>query len=141
MGVTGGDMEVAVDKDGTLCHRRRVILAPQMAVGSIEPQAVDLQQGIVGHHGEFEHHLVDFGVAVAPDRHDLVLEGIQLRRDGHAVVILRQGVAGAVVEQVSHQQQLAGLLSLIGIHQLFGVVGGPVEVRGDHQFHCFAPSR
>ena len=132
VGPAGGDVEVAVDEDGPLGHRRRVVLAPQVAVGGVEPQAVDLQQGVVGHHGELEHHLVNLRVAVAPDRHDLVPQGVELLRHRHAVVVLGQGVAGAVVEQVPHEQQLVGLLGLEGGGQFFRVVGGPVDVRGDH---------
>ena len=68
----------------------------------------------------------------APDGEDAVLYGVELFRRRHAVVVLRQGVAGAVVEQVPQQEQLVRLLLVKAVQQLPGVIGGPVEVRGNH---------
>ena len=128
-------MEVAVEENGTVRHRRRAGLVVAVAVGGEKGQAIPLHQGVVRHDGEFQYHLVHFAVTVAPDSDDFVLHGVELLGHRRAVVLLRQMVPGTVVEQVPQQQQFFRALRLEGVHQLFHIVAGPVEVRSDHQFH------
>ena len=121
-------MEVAVEKDGAVRHGRRAGFVIAVAVGGEEHQAVPLHQGIVRHNGELQDHLVHFTVAVAPDSNDLILHGVELLGHRGAVIVLRQAVAGAVVEQISQQQQLFCALGVEGVDQLFGIVAGSVEI-------------
>ena len=101
----------------------------------VEDHAVGLQEGVVGHNGELQHHLVHLAVAVSPHRHNPILDAVEHVIGLGAVVLLRQSVPGAMVEQIPQQQHLIRLFRLNPGHQLGTVVGGAVDIGSNQQFH------
>ena len=84
-------------------ERRQAVFVPEVAVRAEKRLVARFDDGVVAHHRELEHHLVDFGVAVAAHGDDLVLSGVQQVRDPHGVVEVRYAVARPVVEEVAKQ--------------------------------------
>ena len=99
-----------------------------VAMGGVDGEAVQHQQGGVGENGEVENHLVHLGVAVAPHAQQLGRKAVQQRNHLFGGVIPGQVVAGAVVEQVSQKQQAVGLLPFKGLLQLLRIIIGAVQV-------------
>ena len=107
-----------------------------MAVGHEGTAAVfQGQQRVVRHHGEGKQHLVDLRVAVAPDAQGR--GGAFVQQPGHflGVVLLRQGIPGAVVEQVDQEEEAVGLFCLEALQHLAAGVGRAVDVRCKQDFH------
>ena len=135
LGVGGEHMGVSVEEHRTLGHGGQMGLVPQMAVGDVEGHAVGLHQGVVCQNGEVQHHLVHLAVAVATDGGYPLLETVEHGAGLGTVVLLRQRVPGAVVEEVSQEQNPVRRFPLQCSHQLGAEMGGPVDIRGDQQFH------
>ena len=133
-------MDVAEGESAARGQWGQVVRVEEMAVGGKEGAAVlQHQGGVVRHDGELQHHLVHLGVAVAPHGDDLVLQAVEHGDDLFGGVALGQVVAGAVIEQVAQQQNFVRLFGVDARQQFFTVVGRPVQVGGDEQFHSFSP--
>ena len=59
-------MEVSAQQDISLPQGRWRVRPVDVAMGGVDGEAVQHQQGGVGENGEVENHLVHLGVAVAP---------------------------------------------------------------------------
>ena len=68
------------------------------SVGEDELFCLRLEDGVVTHHRELEHHLVHFGIAVAADCDDLFLQRIQDLNDLNRIIEVRYAVSWPVVE-------------------------------------------
>ena len=83
-------------------------LARQVAVGEVQDVPVGLDEGVVGHAREVEHHLVNFGIAVAAHGNDALRQAVEQRDRLFRRVAFRQVVARAVVQQVAQQDGAVG---------------------------------
>ena len=101
-------------------------------------RAVD-DERVVCQAGEIEHHLVDFGVAVSPHRHDAFRYRVQHLRDLLRVVSVGQGVAGPVVQQVAEQHDLVGLFALHHVHHTLAPGGRTVYIARNDDLHDVPP--
>lgn len=76
----------------------------QMTVAQKQAQSVFFDFGKVGKAGESEHHLVHFGVAVAADGGNFLLERAQEFYDTLRIVSSRQRVSRPVIKKVSQKE-------------------------------------
>ena len=130
-----GHVGVAVEEHIALGKGREVVFVVEVAVGGEERAAVDLEQAVVGQHGEGEHHLIDLAVAVAAHAEYAIPERVEHGGDLGGRVVPGQGVARAVVEYVAQQQQAVGLFAPEGLEQQPALVIGTVNIGRNHQFH------
>ena len=100
---------VAVRKDGSCPKRRQSAFVPEMSVRKEELFGFCLEDGVVAHHRELEHHLVNLGVTVAAHGDDPVLQSVEHADDLDRIVEVRHAVARTVVEKVSEKDDLVVL--------------------------------
>ena len=134
-------MGVAAQQQIPRPEGRQVVQVPHVAVGEVGQPVLQQEDAVVGQDGKLQHHLVHLAVAVAPDAEQVVGQGVEQGDDLLGGIVPGQVVAGAVVEQVSQQNQPGGPLPLEGPEEFLTVVSGAVEVRRDHPFHGFFPFR
>ena len=96
-------MGMAGQKRAAGCERGRFVGCEARHVAVREEQfvVVDFHEGVVGHAGKGEHHLIHFGIAVAAYGHDAIRPFVQDRYDLLGSVSIGQVVAGAMVEQIA----------------------------------------
>ena len=112
-----------------------------MPVGEVEAAPALQDKRVVGKHREFQHHLVDLGVAVAAHAHKLRLHGIQHCDDLFRRVPFGKVVARSVVEDIPQQAEPLGALAGVSLQHFLAVKRGAVYIRSKHQFHCSSPYR
>ena len=127
MGVAGQERAAA--------QRGQRIGICMVAVGQVHGDAVALQQGVVRHAGEGEHHLVHLGLAVSANGENSVLQAGQHGDHGFRGIVPGQVVSRTVVQQVAQQNDLIGFFSFNQLHQLAAPIGGAVDVGCDDEFH------
>ena len=93
------------------------------------------QQPILRQHRKLQHHLIHLRITVSPKAEKPIPPGIQQGDHLLGSVLPGQIVPGAVVENVPQQQEPVRLLPVHGLQQEAGIVGRPVQVRGNHQLH------
>ena len=131
----GGDVRVAAEEHVAWHERRRIGLAVYVAVGGVEDAAAQGQDAVIGHHWEAEHHLVYLCLAVAAHAEEMFADAIEHFNYALRGVVVREIVAGAVVEQVAQQQQARLALRVPGLQQALTPTRGAVDVGCDHEFH------
>ena len=93
-------------KDGPDPDRRQLALVEEVSVRQEELLRPRVEDLVIRHHRELEHHLVHFRVAVAAHGDDLVLAEIQHLRDLHGIVEVRDSVPRTVVQEIAQQDDL-----------------------------------
>ena len=78
-----------------------------------ESRPILLDDGIVVHAGEIQHHLIHFRIAVASDCDDGIGVPVEHLRDLRGIVPLRKRVAWAVVHEVAKQYELVASILAI----------------------------
>lgn len=106
-----------------------------VSVSEQEALAFVDHEGIVGHDGEVEQHLVNLAIAIATDGDDAVGKGIELLSHGLRIVTLGDGVARAEIEEVAKEQEHVALLSVEVGDDLVKRCLGAVNVGGYEVFH------
>lgn len=86
-------------------NRRHSILVPKVAVRQKECLFPGLENGIVRHHWELEHHLIHFGVAIAANGDDRVLARVEHIGHFHWIVKVRHAIARTVVQQIAKEHK------------------------------------
>ena len=127
-------MGVTVQQKITRLKRRKPVRTENMAMGSIHPEAIDTQQGIIRHDREIKHHLVHFRIAVSTDTQQIVLPRIQQRYDFFRRVLVRQVISGSVIQQIPQKQDSVRIFQVTGVKEFAAVQGGTVNIRGNQQF-------
>ncbi len=75
-----------------------------------KPAAPINQQLVVrGCDGKAQQHLIHFGIAISPHRHDIGGQLVEPLGNCSRVVSFRHGITRAVVEQIAEQQVVIGL--------------------------------
>ena len=106
-----------------------------MAVGSVDQPLTHREDRIIRQDGKLQHHLVHLSITVAPHTEKLLLMLVQQWDDLLRGIIPGQIVAGAVIEQISQQEQPILLLPLKCCQHLLTIIEGPMQIRSDHPFH------
>ena len=106
-----------------------------VSVSEQEALAFIDHEGIVGHDGEVEQHLVNLAIAIATDGDDAVGKGIELLSHGLRIVTLGDGVARAEIEEVAKEQEHVALLSVEVGDDLVKGGFGTVDIGDDKVFH------
>ena len=125
---------MAVEQDVSRLQRRQAVRVENMAVGGVDAETVNAQQGVVRHQGKIQHHLVHFRVAVSPDAQDVILPRVQHGNDLLGGIAVGQIVARTVIQNVSQQEKPVRLLPVISFQQFAAVQGGTVDIRSNQQF-------
>ena len=112
-----------------------------VAVGQVHGDSVALQQGVVGHAGKGQHHLVHLGLAVAPDRQDLVLQRGQHGDHLLGGILPGQIISRTVVQKIAQQDDLIRIFRFDQLTQLAAPICGAVDVGCNDQFHNFLQKR
>ena len=99
-----------------------------VAVGREDRVAIQHQDCVVGKAWEIEHHLIDFGLAVAANRPDFVLQGVQHGDDFLRGIVLRKIVSGAMVQDVAEEDDALCTALLELLQGLPAPVGTAVDV-------------
>ena len=137
VGVLFGGKDVRVAREIHVC----LVVAEQVRVVKVtvaqkQSNSVFFEFGIVGKAGESEHHLVHFGVTVAADGGNLVLERAQKLDNPLRVVSAGEWVAGPVVKQVSEQKDPFAT-ELAKVRKcLFAGVSRTVNIRKNKSAHA-----
>ena len=120
---------------GAGLQRGRLDGVIQVAVGQEKAPTVRHDAHAVGHQGKRQHHLIHLGVAVAAHGGDLVRQRVEHGDDLFCIIIVRQGIARAVVQDIAQQQKPVGALAPPGLHQPAHMLCRAVQIRRDHVFH------
>lgn len=117
-----------MEEDVPLLNRRQAVRIIVVAVGCIDDKVSLGQDGIRGHDGKFEDHLIDFAVAVAADAEDGVFYSIQHGKDFFRIIVFRQIVSRSVVEDVAEENETVGTFPLISFEETAAVVSRAVNI-------------
>ena len=106
-----------------------MVWIPQVAMGGKEGEVrLRLNQGVICHTGEGQHHLVHLCLAVAPHGQNPVLQTGEHGDDILGPVALGQIVPGTVIEQIPQKEQLVRIFRLYPVQKLAAKQGGAVNV-------------
>ena len=97
---------------------RSVLLIVHMAVGQEQSSSVVYYEGIVGHDGKLQQHLVYLGITVAANGNDLVLHSVKSLNDTLRVDALGYAVARTVVEDVAKDAEHVAMLAGVEVEHL-----------------------
>ena len=84
---------------------RDIVLIVMMTVREHDPGPVGHKDAVVTHAGEPEKHLVNLGVAIAPDGDNPFSHRVQPRRNSRGINAFRNSVPGPVVQDISEAQE------------------------------------
>ena len=112
-----------------------------IAVGGKDAPASQLQQHIIRHHRELQHHLVHRRLAVPPHGGDMVPVLIKHLHALLRVVALRQRVPRPVVQKIAQQQKPVRLFPLKSIQHTAAGSGAAVDIRRNQPSHTPSFSR
>ena len=115
--------------------RRQLLLVEAVSVSNEHLDPVGIDKCVVGQHGEREHHLIHLAVTVAANADHPVAPAVQKLRDTLRIVPLGKRVPRPVIEQITHQHELVGLLAVKGFEQPLTPQRRPVDVRCDNKLH------
>ena len=100
-----GDMCMSMQQDITRHERGRIIRIVNMTVRCVQQPFPNRQYGIVRQHGEGQHHLIHFGIAVSANAEQPICQRVQLCNDGFGGIPLRQIIARSVIQNIPQQEQ------------------------------------
>ena len=114
---------------------RKIIRIVVMSMGQIEGFPVQKQLRKLCHTGKWQNHLVNLRLTVAPHRNDNI--PVPAQHGDHLLrrVIPGQVVPGAVVQQISQQDQPVRTFRLDQVAKAAAPEGAAVNVGRNQQFH------
>ena len=115
-------MRVAMDQNRSRGMRDHAGLIKNMTVRDDERAAVSIHHDVIRHDGEFQHHLIHFGITVSANRDDVILMRIEKCRQAFGGIAFRKIIACAVVQKVAEQDQLFRLFLFIAFKYLLTVI-------------------
>ena len=104
-------------------------------MGEVQDVPVGLDEGVVGPAREVEHHLVNFGIAVAAHSNDASGQAVEQRDRLFRRVAFRQVVARAVVQQVAQQDDAVGRFGFDAVDERAHGGRRAVQIGCDEQLH------
>ena len=107
----------------------------EMTVGAEEHSVVCPHGHVVSHYGEFQHHLIYLCLTVASYAEQVLFHSVEHFYDFLGSIVLGKIVSGAVIEQVTQENELVRLFDFKALKQLSAAGGGAVEVTvsGKHE--------
>ena len=94
---------------------RQVLFIIRMAVGGINQRITVCNGAVICHNGKLEYHLVDFGIAVAPDTENMLFFCVEQFNHLFWIIFFRQIIARTVVLKITKEQQTVGLFPVVCI--------------------------
>ena len=128
-------MGVPEQEHAALRQGRKIIRVVVMSMGQIEGFPVQKQLGKLRHAGKRQNHLVNLRLTVAPNRDDVF--PVPAQHGDHLLrrVVPGQVVPGAVVQQISQQNQPVRAFRLDQVAKAAAPEGAAVNVGRNQQFH------
>ena len=127
-GLPDRDMGMTVEQDVTRPHGRQGGYVVAVAMGRIDEAAALGQDGIGGHDGEFQYHLVYIGVTISTDTEDGIFDFVEHGKDFLRRVVFGQVVARSVIEDVAEQDQAVSPFPLPGVEHTAAVISRTVNI-------------
>ena len=91
------DVGMSVQQNVPAMQWRQVLFIIRMAVGGINQRITVCNGAVICHNGKLEYHLVDFGIAVAPDTENMLFFCVEQFNHLFWIIFFRQIIARTVV--------------------------------------------
>ena len=127
-GLPGRDMGMAVEQNVTRPHGRQGGYVVAVAMGRIDEAAALSQDGIGGHDGEFQYHLVYIGVTISTDTEDGIFDFVEHGKDFLRGIVFGQVIARPVIEDIAEQDQAVSPFPLPGVEHTAAVISRTVNI-------------
>ena len=121
-------MGVSVKKNIALFQRRKIIFVENMTVGRINEPVSGCKHRIVGKNREFQHHLVNLCVAVAPDAEYFIFFLIEHSDNLFRRIFIGQIVSRPVIKNIAEQQEPVRLFIFIFFNQPAAIKSRAVDI-------------
>ena len=93
-----------------------------------QAHAIGEYERVIAHAGEFEHHLVDFCIAIAARGHDGTCAFVEHGGNAFGVIAFGLFVTWSMIQSVAEQNDFVGLLLIGRFQKLFAPFRRAVNV-------------
>ena len=129
------NVRVSVQENVALDKRWKLALVIDVSMGGINHALPYSKNGIVGKHGEIEHHLVYLGIAISAYAKQSFFDTVEHFDNLLGSIVARQIVAWPVIKHVTKQHQLLRSFARECLQKLTAVICRTVNIGCDHPFH------
>ena len=121
-------MCVPIQQYIAILQRWQTIRMINMAVGGVHSKRIDAYQRIISHDRERQNHLINFGIAIAPNAKDFFFSLVECRNNILWTILIRKIISRTMIENVSEQQHAICFLLIEGMQHFLAVPVGTVNI-------------